>query len=230
MNRTLRIFGTVFSMIGILLLVVAGLIFGSAMRFKARALAVDGQVAGMIRTFDTEHRRHHGYKPVVVFTSRDGKVHKVVGRVATYPPLYHIGQSVRVLYDPADTNDVNIGSLATDKFFLAYIPGGIGIVFSLVGGSFLFHLIRHRRVNAWLAENGTLVQATIEEVYQDMHVRINGRNPWKVRCRWQDPFTQNVCFFVSDGLEGDRSRYAPGNSITVLVNPQNPKQNRVMLE
>jgi uncharacterized protein YneF (UPF0154 family) len=230
MNRTLRIIGTVFTMIGILLLVVAGLIFGSAMRFKARALAVDGQVTGMIRTFNTEHGRHHGYKPVVVFTSRDGKVHKVVGRVATYPPLYHVGQSVKVLYDPADPNDVNIGSLASDKLFLAYIPGGIGIVFCLVGGSFIFYLIRRRRVSAWLAENGTLVQATIEEVYQDMHVRINGKNPWRVRCRWQDPITRNLSLFVSESIEGDRSRYAPGSSITVRVNPENPKQYRVMLE
>ena len=230
MNRILWLLGAAFMTVGIILSTAAGFLWGGAARFEGRALTAEGRVVGLVRSMALSHRRHRSYKPVVVFTGRDGRSRKAVGRLASYPPAYRIGEKVRVLYDPQTPEDVSIGNSLTDKRFPAYIFGGIGMIFDLVGGGFLFFLVRRRRGKARLDENGTLVQATIEEVFQDMHVRMNGKNPWKVRCRWRDPLTGDLRLFISEGMEAPPARYAPGSTVAVLMNPSNPKQYRVMLD
>jgi hypothetical protein len=82
------------------------------------------------------------YRPTVRFVTDSGSV-TFTGWVASSPPAYRVGESVRVYYNRADPSAAIIDSFA-DRMLLPVVFGGIGIV-SVAVGMILGVLTRRKR-------------------------------------------------------------------------------------
>ena len=94
--------------------------------FLATAVAADGLVVEVEESSDD-----HGstYVPVVRFVAAGGQVVRVKGTVGSSQWAYQVGDSVRVLYDPAKPRKARLDTRGN--------RWGGAIAWSIVGGSFL---------------------------------------------------------------------------------------------
>ena len=83
---------------------------------------------------------------------------------------------------------------------------------------------RSRRKHEWLRSNGSSVQADLERVELNTSVQVNGTSPYRIVCQWLNPMTNQVHVFKSENLWFDPSKYVTGNSVQVLIDPDNPRR------
>jgi hypothetical protein len=126
----MRIFGILFLAFGLAMLACAAWLNEREKTFYATALRADGRVIEMIA-------RHAGragstWAPRVEFTDTAGHVVRFVSGVASKPPAYRVGESVRIAYSPNNSERAKIDSFF-GRWGLVMIPGGIGAVFLLIG-------------------------------------------------------------------------------------------------
>lgn len=103
------------------LLVFANLFFaafclwGTYMAFNAYKLGASGETtAGTVVELEESHMPEGGccvYSPIIEFQV-NGQRYTFDGDVATDPPTYKVGETVQVLYDPADPNTAQINKLS----------------------------------------------------------------------------------------------------------------------
>ncbi len=72
------------------------------------------------------------YTPTVTFTTPMGETRAFTSKVGTFPPRYHVGQQVAVVYDPDNPQHANIVSFM-DLWFMPLFCGGFSSLFLLVG-------------------------------------------------------------------------------------------------
>ena len=83
------------------------------------------------------------YKPVVEFEI-DGQVYRFEGGNSSSPPAYRVGQSVRVLYDPADPSQAQINSI-WERWLAPFLMGSAAVLMALiVTGIMVFRIITRR--------------------------------------------------------------------------------------
>ncbi|MFL5346469.1 MAG: DUF3592 domain-containing protein, partial [Hyalangium sp.] len=73
------------------------------------------------------------YYPVLRYRTQAGATQEVVSNVGSNPPRYKEGDSLVVLYDPAQPDNMRIHTVFNVWAF-PLLLGGIGVVFLLVGG------------------------------------------------------------------------------------------------
>lgn len=227
--KILWLFGAVFLVVGLGLLTGGFFLWHSHADFVARATRADGVVTD--QAYRTSSKGGGTYAPVVEFTTDDGSVVRMTGSTGSSSPSYARGEHVRVLYDRANPERAQIDSFM-ENWIGPMILGGIGLVFSLVGGGLVGSLVRQRKIRGWLAQNGMRVKAKFEGVDVDTSLRVNGRNPWRLSCQWQHPLTQKVYLFRSDPIWFDPAPFVKRDQhdpieLDVLVNMDNPKQYQV---
>jgi hypothetical protein len=119
-RRALRILGLVFLPLGIAGAIAAGVFWfvesGSARSAHADGIVVSAGVA------------------VVTFKTPDGRPHRFQSRSRS--SLWHVGDPVRVAYDPAAPDDAQIESIAGRWVFVT-IFGIIGAVFVVMGAGMI---------------------------------------------------------------------------------------------
>src|SRR5258708_21683420 len=71
------------------------------------------------------------YRPTVRFLTDRGP-ETIIGLVASAPPAYRVGESVRVYYDRTDPSAAIIDSF-TERLLFSVVFGGVGIVIVAVG-------------------------------------------------------------------------------------------------
>ena len=101
---------------------------------------------------------------------------------------------------------------------------GIGLVFALVGGGIFFFCAMGLKKQAWLKQHGTPVEASIKEIFLDTTIAVNGQNPFRIMAQWQDPMSAKLYIFKSNSIWFDPSEFVRGNTVTVLIDGQNPKR------
>jgi hypothetical protein len=100
---------------------------------RKNGVPADGTV---IRLEQNNSRKTSSYFPVIRFVTLKQEVIIERHHVGSYPPDFHTGQQVQILYDPAAPKQFIIGSGASDRD--AYILGIIGLL--IIGGT-LFTII-----------------------------------------------------------------------------------------
>ena|SRR5690348_7029804 len=114
----------------------------------------------------------------------------------------------------------------------------IGLVTSVllvVSGLVLYRLVRrfHRvRVVNWLKSHGNLVTATVTSVRKELHGEKGSftQRMWdwmphyEITAQWVDPKTEYVYRFQQAGRGSLPPRYAPGRSVSVLVDPTDKRR------
>jgi len=220
--KKLRTFKYLFGGIGLALLVGAIAWWFNTRNFIARAAKASGTVVELVEVRDSDGGSST-YKPVVNFTATNGTTISFASSYSSRPPAYSVGETVEVLYAPDDPNDARIDGFGS-LWLGPVILGGIGMVFSAIGGGLWIAAgIGERRRN-WLMAYGTAVQTDFQGVERNTSLKINGRSPWCIVSQWQNPETSKLLVFKSENLWFDPTRYVGGKQLTVLLDPQNLKR------
>jgi len=202
--------------VGLVLLGVGGWLGARTTAFLDRARSVSGTVIAL----EGDETLH----PVFRFQDSDGTTRTHRSRVGTSQPAFEVGEAVEVLYDPANPADARIRSVG-ELWLGVLIAGGMGGVFTLIGGGILGVRALSARSAAALRRTGARVQARFQSVERNTALEVNGRNPWRIVCQWQDPATGALHLFRSQNLWFDPTAFLSGRTeLTVFVDRRNPKR------
>ncbi len=141
----MKLLTLIFGVVGILLLILAAVVFVVETAYLSRAKIAVGTVAELYKSIHDEGG--NSYCPVFRFTTPDGKAVSYRGNVCANPPPYKIGDRAELYYDPQNVNDIQMNDFWS-KYIGVIVLVAVGVPFSVAG---LFSLIaggksRYRRV------------------------------------------------------------------------------------
>lgn len=119
-----RLVGTIFTVVGFILLSLAFIFGFRDYRFSTSAIPVIGKVTRI-------ENNGSMYVPVVSYMLF-GVSHEYTGTVSSSSPGYSIGDEVELLVNANDASDVMLNSFL-DRWFVVTILGGMGLLFSAIG-------------------------------------------------------------------------------------------------
>jgi hypothetical protein len=122
--------GPIFLIVGVGLLLGFYFAFSRTRRFLASAQEARAEVIGIKQS--SGGSRDRVYYPVLRYRTQQGATKEVVSSVGSNPPRYKEGDSVVVLYDPAQPGDVRIHSFF-NVWMGPLVLGLLGVIMSLVG-------------------------------------------------------------------------------------------------
>ena len=178
------------------------------------------------------------YHPVVTITSPGGHEHSFTSTFGDNPATHRIGDTVPVLWAGGD----GIVAEVNDPIRLWGIPGAvgaIGLIMAIFGVFSATHSARRwtgglstisgepvrERSEAWLRRHGTKLTAEIIGVVPTMRGGNGQKLGWEITARGLGPHKQKTYTFRSAPLGTDPTgQIGRGDSISVLVDPDNPKQ------
>jgi len=167
---------------------------------------------------DSDHNKHlvTYYYPKVRFQTADGRRITFLSDTGSDPP-HALGESVKVLYDPADPS----GASVEDGTFWVFpaVLFFVGAIFTPLPVYFLIKQRRRGRDVAWLHSHGTRIQTDFTRVEINPDVSVNEAHPYRVISQWLDPKTSRIFLFTSDDIWFDPHKYVEGKPIDVVVDP-----------
>jgi hypothetical protein len=125
-KAALRIIGRVFMLLGLAALLIAGGIAIWTWSSFSAMTATEGTVVELQMKWGNST----AVRPVVEYTV-DGQSYTYTSPVNSSVPLFDVGDKVTIYYDPADPEDSMLEHWTS--WFFALLPGGMGMVFFLVG-------------------------------------------------------------------------------------------------
>jgi hypothetical protein len=152
--KTLKVRPLLFLAIGLILLAIGARVTLRNLSFRRHASATAGVVVDNVWSQGSDSVAH----PKVEFRTGSGRVVTFIASVGSQPPSFHEGESVTVLYDPDDPTHAAIDTIM-EQWFESMILGGLGAFSTLVGGVWLFAVVRPKRLNEWLQAHGSRIQA-----------------------------------------------------------------------
>lgn len=223
--RVIWICGTALSIVGLLILLLAGMAWSSERTFSKHAFQSLGTVVELDREVESssDGGHHVYYYPSFEFTTSDGRVVTVRSTSGTNPPAHRIGERVRLWYDPENPEHMEIDSFA-GRWRTVLVPGLMGAIFATIGTALLAWTIRRQRLRAWLAKHGVRVHARLERVELDYSVKLDGQNPWRLIAQWHNTKTNKVYLYHSDSLWFDPRPFVQRTEVDVVIDPSNPKR------
>lgn len=169
-NRFFRVFIKIFIVVGAAGLIAAGVMLAVMLGFRHGASVAQGELV---------YQYSGGF--AVSFTADDGRQYTVPMDYTS--TSFAPGQRVTLYYRPDNPMDIQTASLP----WFSAIPGGIGLIFLLVGLGFWGPAARGDRRKNYLLENGRRVFADVESVQINYRIRMNGVCPYYVLCQYTDP-------------------------------------------
>ena len=164
-----------------------------------------------------------------VFVEFDIANNKYSGRLNEYSSNMYIGKEVDIFYDPQNPNDFKGSGL---KYFGVFVSG-FGTLFFLIGIIPICVGIKKSKNFQKLKETGTLVEATIDEIFLNRNYNINGRHPYRLRAHAQLPNSEKIYTFESENVWGSLQAIIDTHhfeKVNVYVDLDNPKKYYVDLE
>jgi hypothetical protein len=223
MGRALVWIGGILGGVGLLFVAIAGWLYLRDSSFAEGAVHAQGTVVEMAASSDSDG---YSYTPVVEFRDADGSPHRFASSVSSNPPRYSTGETVAVIYPPDAPDNAKIDEFL-ERFFLVAVFGGLGTLFSAIGGGLLFHVVRKNRIAGQLRASGMPIQAKVTEFYLDTSLTVNGRNPWRVVCQAVHPATGQMQSFRSEALWAYPNTDLAGREVRVFVDPAHPDRHLV---
>jgi hypothetical protein len=214
-----------FTLLGMAMLLGALFCYYNTSRFLTSAIVTEGMVVGFQ---ELRGESSSTYKPIVVFMTEDEETVKFTSSVGSGRPSYSKGDDVKVLYLSSDPQGAKL-----DGFFDLW--GGV-VILATVGSPFFltgflmlaFGRLKQRKRTS-LRQAGMAVQARFQSVEVNYSLSVNGRNPYVICCQWLNPETQEVHMFESDNLWFNPSDHIRADSLTVFIEPGNPRKYHVDL-
>jgi hypothetical protein len=132
MDQTSRILGIVFGCIGPCLLAFSVVSFFRTRNFLFHSAEVNGKVTRLEPSKNADRVASYDYAPVFSFTAANGKQYTVISNIASNPPDFSVGESVRVRYDPANPQTARIHTFL-QTWGSVVISGTVGAGFVAFG-------------------------------------------------------------------------------------------------
>jgi hypothetical protein len=217
--KKFRGFIYVFLGIGILMLILALVLWSKTRGFIARAASTQGTVTELVEVRDDDDGSLT-FKPVVKFVAASGEEISFTSSYSSRPAPYDVGETVEVIYLPGDARIKGFGSL----WFGPLILGVLGTVFAAIGSSILFIGRADARKAKYLMAYGDAIQTDLQGVTHNTSLTVNGRHPWRITSQWLDPVSNKVRVFNSANLWFDPTRFVTARQVTVLLDPKDPKR------
>ena len=123
-----RIIKFVFGLVGVLMLVGAGLLYQNTTEFIASASRAQGEVIDLLRVESSRRNSSDTWRPMVHFKLPSGEIIEFTPSSSSSPPAYDKGEIVEVFFNPADPKDARLNGFF-DLWGGAAIVGGLGAVF-----------------------------------------------------------------------------------------------------
>ena len=127
----------------------------------------------------------------------DGK--KYESQINSYYAGMHVGNRIKVYYNPKDPDDFISGSDVNGNA----IPIIVGIIFALVGIIAIVTMIKNFFTKNVMLHDGECIQAQIDAVQMNTSIRFNGRCPWNIYCSYFDTMTGEKHLFKSKNFYGE---------------------------
>lgn len=108
-------------------------------------------------------------------------------------------------------------------FLITYILCGVSIPFLIMGIVFLLVLKAKQNKKQNLLQNGRMVEAVVTGGQINYNVQVNNRHPWKLECKYEDPYTGATYLFSSNNIWKDPFLYV-GQSVKVYMDRENPRK------
>jgi hypothetical protein len=124
----------IFPAVGVLLIVIAVILFIRTVIFLLSSKKVQGTIVRMAQYTDSSGSR---YDPVFQFKTADGRTLEVEDSTGSNPPQFRVGQSVKIAYDPKNPSRAHINK-QTNLFFAPLLLCLMGLCFACVGGVFFY--------------------------------------------------------------------------------------------
>lgn len=100
-------------------------------------------------------------------------------------------------------------------------PLGIGVIFSLVGGSFAGYGLWQANIEQRILANGASVRATVTDIEQT-YTRVNGRYLWRVVYQYADASGATHRGTSPRMDSRDAQSWRPGDQVYVRYDPAQP--------
>ena len=97
----------------------------------------------------------------------------------------------------------------------------VGAPFLIVGGIFFLIVSIKSRKKKELLQNGRVVEAIVTGGQMNYSMRVNGRHPWKLECKYEDTYTGATYLYSSYNIWKDPFLYI-GQIVKVYVDRENP--------
>jgi hypothetical protein len=218
--KTFSVLKYIFLVVGLGLLTGAFILYQNKKAFLEKAVSAQGTV---IELLESRSDNSTTYKPLVSFTTKEGRQIEFTSSVSSNPPSYDEGETVKVLYYPGDPKEATINDFMS-IWFGPLIVGFLGTVFSLVGFFIiLFKNLKQRR-SQYLLDNGKRIETKFDSVQFNNSYKVNGRSPFQIYSQWLDTNTNELYVFKSDNIWFDPTDFIKTEEIKVMIDPKNPKK------
>lgn len=227
--KAFRILPWLIGVIGLGMLLGAGFLFQHTREFVASAEEAQGEVIDLVRSrkrIGSGMDQSATYKPVVQFSTNDGREVEFTSTTGSNPPAFTRGERVEVLYQPGTPERAKIASFF-QLWGMPLIVGGIGAVFALLGLGFVFFRWRRKRRGQYLRQHGMPVEAKLQSVQLDTSYKVGGRSPYRIHAQWQDLTSREIHVFSSDPIWFDPANFLEGEDVTVYIERGNPRRYHV---
>lgn len=209
----------IYVIFGIFLVIGIGLLAGDVFitqkysAFKSNAEEITGEIASIERYYGSDREeKHHVY----VNYTYDGVEYKDVS-INSYSSTMYEGKKIKLLCDKDNPHHIMTSS---GSLLAVSILGGMGIVFTLVGGIPLIVIKVKSSGKKKILKNGQVIYATVESIVLNTSYTVNGQNPYLIYCSYEDPYQDVIYRFKSENLWTDPTEVFPvGSSIKVYVSP-----------
>lgn len=221
LQKTLKIVGAIFLLIGIIDLGICVFSYQNTLNFIDTAISAPGTVIEVNRSGSNGSSN---YYPVVQFTTDQGKIIEFQSNVGSNPPSYQTGDDIAVLY-PEDTPEKARINSFSGLWLLIIIFAGVGGSFTIAGMGLLFYTFYNQKIRAQrqekLEEEGKILITKYTETEQNINIRINKRSPYRILSQWHDPVEDKIYIFKSDNIWFDPEEFIRDRTLKVYVNPDN---------
>jgi len=204
------------------MLINALLLWNSTRRFIANAASAQGEVIELIEVRDNDDGSI-SYKPVVTYEAANGRSIRFTASFSSKPAPYRVGERVEVLYAPQDPSDARIKGFSS-LWLGPVILCGMGVVFAGIGGGMLLARRSGERKKHYLMAYGNAIQTDLQGVERNTSLAVNGTSPWRIASQWLDPGSNKLRVFHSENLWFDPTRFVKAKTVTVLLDPKDPKR------
>lgn len=113
-----------------------------------------------------------------------------------YSGSYYEGKEIEIYYDK--NNPLKIGTKTTDLLFLMF--PGFGLIFFCVGAIPLIISEKKKILNKRLINEGERIYANFVEAEPNMSYSVNGYNPYRLICEWNNPSDSKKYLFKSENI------------------------------
>ncbi len=224
-NIVENIFAIVFSLVGVICLIIAVIALCFTLRFQGNAEQGIGHIVARDISVATDaDLTNPDASTWIAYTVN--RSNYVTGINVTSSNWY-VGKQLPIWIHNEDPHRIQVAGAI--NYLVSMITGGVGIVFFLIGMGFTVALVSSRKNRARLLATGRKVYGTVVGWHYNTAVSVNGRNPFVLDVEYEDPFSGETKQYRSGNL-WENPYGCEGKPIAIYLDPENPRKYYVDIE